>query len=133
MNSYKLLHYFLDCRPSADLLFIVDSSESQTKYLDDQKAFIRNITMRLPIGPDEFRVAIITYSFDGDIFFDFQKHKNLSSLLLSIENIHEQRGSTFTVSALKMARQVCFFLNISLKVENIKLNCFKLLKKSSTV
>ena len=73
------------------------------------------MTMRLPIGPDEFRVAIITYSFDGEIFFDFQKHKNSSSLLLSVDNIHEKRGPTYTVKALRMARQVCFSLTLALR------------------
>ncbi|CAC5377527.1 unnamed protein product [Mytilus coruscus] len=97
-----------DCRPSADLMFIIDTSGSVDDYLDSIKQFIINLITRLPIGPDDFKVACITYNFSANVVFDFSKHENLSSLTSAIQSITIGKGPTYTVHALRKAREILF-------------------------
>ncbi|CAC5377528.1 unnamed protein product [Mytilus coruscus] len=97
-----------DCRPSADLMFIIDTSGSVENYLDVIKQFIINIITRLPIGPDDFKVACISYNVNANVVFDFSKHENMSSLISAIRSITSGKGPTYTVHALRQAREVLF-------------------------
>ncbi|CAC5377526.1 unnamed protein product [Mytilus coruscus] len=97
-----------DCRPSADLLFIIDTSGSVENFLNTIKHFITNIITRIPIGPNDFKVACITYNFDANVIFDFSKHENLSSLTSAIQSIAIGKGPTYTVNALRKARLILF-------------------------
>lgn len=88
-------------------MFIIDISRSMDGHLDATKQFIINIIRRIPIGPDDFKVACITYNFNASVVFDFSKHTNLSSLTSAIQSITKGGGGpTYTVHALRQARTV---------------------------
>lgn len=87
-------------------MFIIDTSRSVDGYLAAIKQFITNIITRLPTGPDDFKVACITYNFNATVVFDFSKHTNLSSLTSAIQPITKGGGPTYTVHALRKAREV---------------------------
>ncbi|XP_076106529.1 collagen alpha-3(VI) chain-like [Mytilus galloprovincialis] len=97
-----------DCKPSADLLFILDTSGSAEDFLDTIKHFITNIITRIPIGSNDFKVACITYNYDAHVIFDFSKHENFSSLTSAIQTIERGKGPTYTVNALRKAREILF-------------------------
>lgn len=57
-------------------------------------------------GPDDFKVACITYNVNATVVFDFSKNTNLSSLTSAIRSITKDGGPTYAVHVLRKAREV---------------------------
>ncbi|XP_071157270.1 uncharacterized protein [Mytilus edulis] len=97
-----------ECIPElTDLLFVIDTSQSNSNNINQSKDFVYNLVNKLSIGINDFQVAVITFSSIPTIEFDFNDFENhKSSILLSIQTIKAGNGSTNIVKALNMAEAV---------------------------
>lgn len=104
----------IECIPElTDLLFVIDTSQSNSNNINQSKDFVYNLVNKLSIGINDFQVAVITFSSIPTIEFDFNDFENnKSSILLSIQTIKAGNGSTNIVKALNMAEAVRLFLII---------------------
>jgi ubiquinone/menaquinone biosynthesis C-methylase UbiE len=96
-----------DCRPGpADLLLVVDSSDSVqfNKSID----FITGLIKQIPIGPNDFQVAMITFSWNATVEFTFDHYADNGTLLGVINNVVKEGGPSYSTPALKLAEQVRF-------------------------
>ncbi|XP_052713224.1 von Willebrand factor A domain-containing protein 2-like [Crassostrea angulata] len=94
-----------DCRPGpADIVFVVDSSESAdfTRSLD----FVSNIIQNLSIGPNDFQIAMITFSWNATLEFAFDEYSNNQSLIDAVNGVAPEYGPTYLTEALTLAEQI---------------------------
>ncbi|KAK3589597.1 hypothetical protein CHS0354_043058 [Potamilus streckersoni] len=106
---FSKIHLFPDrCKLGpADVIFLVDSSESQkSDNFNKQLKFIKDFVKSVYIGPTYVQVSVITYSFDATVEFKWTTHNDNSSVLDAIDNIKYKSGPTYTGIALSAARTV---------------------------
>ncbi|KAK3084002.1 hypothetical protein FSP39_006530 [Pinctada imbricata] len=96
-----------DCRPGpADLLFVLDASSSSRTDCERMKDFMSTTVKQLAVGPDDFQIAAIAYSFRPILKWTFSKYSDNDTLLQAITSINCSGGSTNTGKALELAIEV---------------------------
>ncbi|CAC5402101.1 unnamed protein product [Mytilus coruscus] len=97
-----------ECIPElTDLLFVIDTSQSNSNNINQSKDFVYNLVSKLTLGINEFQVAVITFSSNPTIEFDFNDFDNdKTSILLSIQTIKAGNRSTNIIKALNLAEAV---------------------------
>ena len=96
-----------DCRPGpADIVFIVDTSSSLETSANRSLDFITEFIKRIPIGPDDFQVGVITYDFEANVLFDLDDHNTSLSMIAELQRIKGEDSATYTLPALQKAKEV---------------------------
>lgn len=87
----------------------MDSSESAdfNRSLD----FVSNIIQNLSIGPNDFQIAMITFSWNATLEFAFDEYSNNQSLIDAVNGVAPEYGPTYLTEALTLAEQVCKIQN----------------------
>ncbi|XP_053375440.1 von Willebrand factor A domain-containing protein 2-like [Mercenaria mercenaria] len=96
------------CQPSvADLVFVLDSSASQTKEeFGKQLDFINTFIDHIVIGENNLQVGVITYSFEAAIAISIGQYNDNVTLKEAVKNIKYRPGATFTDKGLKAAKEL---------------------------
>lgn len=96
------------CQPSvADLVFILDSSLSQTEQnFNKQLDFIDKFISHIVIGENDFQVAVVTFSTTAKIEFFLEQYRDNTTLKEAVRNITFKPGATYTDKGLLAAKQV---------------------------
>ncbi|CAC5366078.1 unnamed protein product [Mytilus coruscus] len=96
-----------DCRPGpADIVFIVDTSSSLITNVNKSLDFITEFIKRIPIGPDDFQVGVITYNFETNVLFDLDDHNTTSGMIVKLQHIKGEDAATYTLPALEKAKEM---------------------------
>ncbi|XP_053375360.1 von Willebrand factor A domain-containing protein 2-like isoform X1 [Mercenaria mercenaria] len=96
------------CQPSvADLVFVLDSSASQTKEeFGKQLDFINNFIDHIVLGEKNLQVGVITYSFEAVTEISIGQYNDNVTLKEAVSNIKYRPGATFTDKGLKAAKEL---------------------------
>ena len=106
-SLYSCTNRISDCRPGpADVMFLVDTSLSQSEAFNRTVDYMTRLVSQIPIGPDDFQIALVSYTFDPKLVFNFTTHLSNSSLVDALSLIKSERGPTMTSKALLYASQV---------------------------
>ena len=90
-----------ECRTSADVSFILDSSGSiGVDNYQTVKEFVYNFTEVLDIEPDRNRVSVTIFGNTGSVVFGFDQYNNKTALLEAIEGVPYLRQWTNTADGL---------------------------------
>ena len=65
---------------------------------------------KVPIGPNDFQIGVITYNFKPVILFDLDDHSNMSGILADLQTVKGEDAPTYTTPALQKAKQVFSFV-----------------------
>lgn len=99
------------CLGKTDLAFMVDSSTSVGESnFQEAKDFVWSVVRNFPISNNDTRVAVIRYSSQADVIFDFQfsAKNNVPFLKETLDNMEYVGGETKTELALDLARTGLF-------------------------
>ena len=102
-----ILHAVIRCQDigGLDLVFALDTSGSiGSDNFNNAKQSIENIVSSLQIGPNNTRVAVITYSTNVRLLFNLNTHRDNESLIQAIRRIPYTGGLTNTAEAIKVLR-----------------------------
>lgn len=109
---YKAALLFADvCTPhvKADIVFVLDASiSSGNDSFSKQKSLVKEFVSKFRVGPLNYRYqfALLTFSYDPVVHFQFDTYQNNSELIDAIEKIsHIDIGPTLTDKALRMVRE----------------------------
>ena len=71
-----------------------------------------DFTRQLPVGPDDFQIAVVTYSHEAELAWDFVSYTSNITLIEALGGLNCSGGATMTDKALKLAWEV----NISVDI-----------------
>ena len=92
------------CQSKIDLMFVIDMSGSiRSSGYALEKQFARDVANYFDIGLDATRVALISYSSNSRIDFDFNDYTTKADLLAKIMSVGYGGGGTSTDKALNDA------------------------------
>ncbi|KAL4223312.1 collagen [Mactra antiquata] len=96
------------CQPSvADIVFVLDSSVSQTKeQFLKQLEFINQFIDHIVIGDKNLQVGVVTYAFEAKIEIHIGQYNDNATLKEAVSNIKYRPGATFTDKGLQAAIDV---------------------------
>ncbi|CAI9724609.1 Hypothetical predicted protein [Octopus vulgaris] len=89
---------------SADVVFLIDTSDSTTKKDFSEEMNIVSEFVKSLSGLDKVKVALITFASHSTLQFSLTTHTAKSSLLAQLQNIQKSPGSTNTANALMLAK-----------------------------
>ncbi|XP_035826886.1 matrilin-2 [Aplysia californica] len=93
------------CRVPLDLLFVIDCSGSLGEInFKKELAFVQKLLGSFSIGPQNTRVAALTFSTQVNHRFCFNKYNTSQEVINDIINTPYPKGVTMTHQALKAAR-----------------------------
>ena len=96
--------------------------------------YIKHFVAKLPIGPDDFQVAVATYAYSAQLLIKFNEYTDKGNLMAAIEEL-EQRvypgGPTFTYKALDWGRKVIFpaYFNKKLCCNQLQYTLFNIYRR----
>ncbi|XP_061197180.1 collagen alpha-5(VI) chain-like [Saccostrea echinata] len=114
INSYKCVcseryegvHCETDCRPGpVDVMFLVDTSWSQSEAMNRSIAYMTKFIKHVPIGSYDFQVSLVSFASKPELVFNFTAYRSNSSLLDAVSFIRNERGATKTSDALSFISQ----------------------------
>ncbi|XP_071179902.1 collagen alpha-5(VI) chain-like [Mytilus edulis] len=98
-----------DCRPGpADILFMIDTSASIVGCLNRTIDIMTNIVSKLPIGPKDFQIALMKYSYNPTLVFNFVQYTDIRSITSGFDDINNTNGPTYTGKALQKADEIFY-------------------------
>ena len=92
-----------ECRTSADVSFVLDSSGSINFEGDNYqtvKEFVYNFTEELDIEPDRNQVSVTIFGNNGSVVFGLDQYNNKTALLEAIEDVPYLDQATNTADGL---------------------------------
>ncbi|XP_014781113.1 cartilage matrix protein [Octopus bimaculoides] len=89
---------------SADVVFLIDTSDSTTKKDFSEEMNIVSAFVKSLSGLDKVKVALITFASHSALQFSLTTHTTKSSLLAALQNMQKSPGSTNTADALRLAK-----------------------------
>ncbi|ELU18065.1 hypothetical protein CAPTEDRAFT_76139, partial [Capitella teleta] len=98
------------CSSKVDLVFVLDSSDSIDKDAENPEnwqsilAFAASIIDKYTIGPDDTRVALVTFSYSSEIEFDLNTYTDKQKLKERILATKYVNSYTNTFEGLRMMR-----------------------------
>lgn len=85
----------------ADIIFLIDTSESMKQFqFDETKNFIRGIIDKSDIGADKVQIGLLQYSSKLQEEFRLDKHRNKNDLKNAISTMGRIKEGTKTGQAL---------------------------------
>ena len=66
------------------------------------------IIQRLPVGPSDFQVALLKFSWNATLQFTFDQNGSNKTLLKAVDEVMWDGGPTYITQALDLAEQVNF-------------------------
>ncbi|XP_060605528.1 transmembrane cell adhesion receptor mua-3-like [Ruditapes philippinarum] len=98
------------CHPTpADVVFVLDSSLSMSEQeFTKQLEFVANFSSKVPIGPRDFQISVVTFSTDANVEFYLNQYKDNVSLHDAIMNVNYKYGITRTDKGLEKVRTEVF-------------------------
>ena len=107
VNNIVFYVHISDCHPGpADVVFLIDSSQSNIAEFNKSRDSVIKVIEKLPIHPDDFRVSVVTFASDVIVEFLFTDFTSNETLINAIDNIVPSSGATFTTAALEKAQEV---------------------------
>lgn len=61
---------------------------------------------KIPIGPDDFQLGVVTYSFVPEVLFDLDDYSTNSEIIQVLKTITGKNGPTLTSSVIHKAHEV---------------------------
>lgn len=101
------MDYVIDiCHPTpADVVFVLDSSVSMTQEdFQKQLDFVANFSGRVPIGPRDFQISVVTFSSEAHLEFYLNQFSDNTSVIEAVRNITFKPGTTRTDLGLETVR-----------------------------
>lgn len=96
-----------DCRPGpADIVFVVDTSDSLQKGVNQSIDFINKFISKVPIGRNDFQIGVIAYNFDSTVLFDLDDYTSASDMSSVLNTVRGEEAATYTATALRQAREI---------------------------
>lgn len=93
----------------ADIVFVIDASRSEgNDSFSMQITFVKDFVNQFRIGPKNYRYkfALVTYSYDVIVHFEFDTYQSNDKLLEALDNVHhDNSGATLTGKALSVTRE----------------------------
>ena len=71
--------------------------------------YIKDFVSKLPIGPEDFQIALATYAHQAQFVIQFDRYHNRKKILSAIEDTKSHSypgGPTYTYTALDWGLQV---------------------------
>ncbi len=96
------------CTKSADVALILDTSGSTTEEWLKAVEFSKGLIDTLPIGEFNVRVAVITFSNQAYIEFDFKADFTTKGLKRKLDHIGHKGANTNTSGGIRMATSELF-------------------------
>jgi len=89
-----------------ELVFLQDASYSVSKSsFEEEKHFVTGILHRLPLGPENVRVALVRFGTKADVIFKLSDTDDVSVLTDVVEGMKYITGETNTGLALRIIHQ----------------------------
>ncbi|XP_052101277.1 collagen alpha-6(VI) chain-like isoform X2 [Mytilus californianus] len=96
-----------DCRPGpADIVFVVDTSDSLQKGVNKSIDFINQFISKVPIGRNDFQIGVIAYNFNSTVLFDLDDYTSASDMSSVLKTVRGEEAATYTATALRQAREM---------------------------
>ena len=71
-----------------------------------------DFTRQLPVGPDDFQIAVVTYSTEAELAWDFVSYTSNHTLIDAIGGLNCSGGATMTDKAIKLAWEVNIYMYV---------------------
>ena len=105
--TYNVCFIIIVCQTNLDLLFLLDESGSVTLTNHELALqFIESVVSFYDISTNGTRVAMISFSSDANVEFDFDDHLTLQQLRRAIRGTGYSGGYTYTALALDLATEL---------------------------
>ena len=106
----KVVSGFLTDCPSetvqyADLIFVMDSSDSITSLWETMKEFIINVIQRIDIGPENVRVGLVLFADDAQVEISLGEIGNKNRLISDIRAVRPISGATNLRAAMEVTAE----------------------------
>ena len=80
---------------------------SESAFVNKSMEYVKHFTQNMPIGPDDIRVGLITFSWTAKIEFGLKDYLGNTTLQEGLDNVTvEGGGPTLLADALKLADTV---------------------------
>jgi hypothetical protein len=87
-------------------MFLLDTSQSQNDVMNRSIDYLKKFVKQIPIGPNDFQVALVSYAFKSELVFNFTAHQSNDSILDALSSVKSEWGPTKTSDALSFVAQV---------------------------
>ncbi|CAD5119952.1 DgyrCDS8533 [Dimorphilus gyrociliatus] len=105
----KTCEVIVECKSSADIAFILDTSGSVgPQKFDSMKGFVKTMIDKLNVAEDYSNVAVVTYSDNPKLEFDLTSHQTRDDLKNALDKVKYRSGSSNTASALRLVSNRIF-------------------------
>jgi len=97
-------HISPGCRPTADVIFLLDGSDSiSVAEFDQQREFIRRFVEKTDVGPSTIRVGIAVISSSVGDVLPLSTNMTSDHVLLAVKSLSQpQEGSRTDVGLVEM-------------------------------
>ena len=93
-----------ECKPIADIAFIIDSSGSIGRSnWGRMKRFLKAIVSKLDVRPAATHISAIAYSNNPEVVYRFNSRQGTDDVNKAFDGMRWQRGFTYTDKALLLA------------------------------
>ncbi|XP_069134424.1 collagen alpha-5(VI) chain-like [Argopecten irradians] len=100
---FRLNGYMLRPVKVADIVFVIDSSYSETESFKNILQYIVNVTDNLKIAPNETQVAVVSFSKTARVDFDFLSCNGKDCVHGRVMNITHLNCTSYMESGLELA------------------------------
>ncbi|XP_069106795.1 collagen alpha-5(VI) chain-like isoform X1 [Argopecten irradians] len=87
----------------ADIVFVIDSSYSETESFNNILQYIVNVTENFNIAPNETQVAVVSFSKTARVDFDFLSCENKDCVRESVLNVTHLNSTSYMETGLELA------------------------------
>ena len=98
-----------ECKPTADIAFVIDSSGSIGRSnWGRMKRFLKAIVSKLDVSPAATHISAIAYSNGPEVVYRFNSRQGTDEVNNAFDRMRWQRGFTYTDKALLLADRDLF-------------------------
>ena len=93
-----------ECRPIADIGFVIDSSGSIGRSnWGRMKRFLKALVSKLDVSPSSTHISAVAYSNNPEVVYRFNNRQATDDVNNAFDSMRWQRGFTYTDKALLLA------------------------------
>ena len=105
----KFLFLDKECKPIADIGFVIDSSGSIGRSnWGRMKRFLKAMVSKLDVSPSATHISAVAYSNNPEVVIRFNNRQGTDEVNSAFDGMRWQRGFTFTDKALQLANSDLF-------------------------